>query len=412
LALGVPGAVAANDAYSGRIPLGGTLPLSTAGSNLEASEEADEHPHEFDFEPAGHSVWYSWEAGDTEWVTVSTCGSGFDTLLGVYSGSSLSSLEKVVPGKEGPRADCGPGGQQVTFRAIAGTVYEIRVDGNLSPQPPAEVEGTFALQIATTPAPANDDFAAAQTVTAESLGNGTFFRVDVPGFSWNATKEIGEPAHGGDPGGASVWYSWTAPASGQAEVVVSSGAFSSQLGSRDRGLLGVYTGNALGGLTSVGTPGLSAQEAKVDVTAGTTYKLAVDGRFDAGTGLAAMGQITFLIYMSVPAPDVQIPTQYSPSFSYPAFERRTPPDTTIVERKIKPGKRQASFSFSSSVAASSFTCKLDSRRPARCGSPSTYVGLASGRHTLLIAAVDASGYVDPTPALARFSIPKPKPTHR
>jgi hypothetical protein len=192
----------ANDEFANRIDLSGSLPIEKTGTNVAATQEVDEHPHELLYDPAAHSVWFSWEAEDTEWVTVSTCGSDFDTLLGVYSGSSLSLLEKVVPGKEGTRFDCGPGGQQVTLRALAGTTYEIRVDGNLSPQPPAATEGSIALEIASTPAPGNDDFADAQAVTSESLEGGTFYRVDVPGFNWNATKEFGEPAHAGDQGGS------------------------------------------------------------------------------------------------------------------------------------------------------------------------------------------------------------------
>ena len=38
------------------------------------------------------------------------------------------------------------------------------------------------------------------------------------GSNVGATKEPGEPDHAGDPGGASVWYTWTAPADGVADV--------------------------------------------------------------------------------------------------------------------------------------------------------------------------------------------------
>src|SRR5688572_8923115 len=54
-------------------------------------------------------------------------------------------------------------------------------------------------------APPNDAFADAQTVHG---GAGA-----VTGTNIDATVEPGEPGHGG-PGGASVWYRWTAPTTG------------------------------------------------------------------------------------------------------------------------------------------------------------------------------------------------------
>jgi hypothetical protein len=398
-----------NDEYGARVFLSGPLPIATTGTNEGAGEESGEYPNELEFEPAGHSVWYGWEAENTEWVTISTCGSGFDTLLGVYEGSSLSLLEKVVPGKEGARTDCGPGGQQVTFRAVEGTTYEIRVDGNLSPQPPAAVEGAIAMQIATTPRPANDDFSNAQTVTAESLESGAFYRVDVPGFNWNATKEEGEPAHAGDPGGASVWYSWTAPASGSAHVVATSGAFESPLsGIDDGGLLGVYTGSSVDALTSVGSLGVSSREVALEVSAGTTYEVAVDGRFDGSAGMAVMGQLTFLIYLTVPPADPQLK---NPDQTVPLADL-TAPETTIGRRDVRPGKRKATFRFSSSEPGGKFLCKLDSRKVAGCNPPKVYSGLGPGSHTFKVRAVDSAGNADPTAATARFSIPRPRPRHR
>lgn len=266
------------------------------------------------------------------------------------------------------------------------------MDGSLSPQPPSATAGGIALEIAPTPTPANDSFAAAQTVVAESLEGGTFFRVDVPGFNWNATKEVGEPAHGGDQGGASVWYSWTAPASGKASVVISSAAFASSLGEQDGGVLGVYTGDSLAGLTAVGTPGFSPHEVNLQVTAGATYRIAVDGRFDSSTGLPKMGQITFLIYLDAPSLPAIVPP---PDV--------TAPRTKILKRNVRPGKRRVTLTFGSSEPGS-FTCRLDARPFGTCGSPKTYKNLKPGRHKFEVFAVDAAGNKDPTPAKTRFRI--------
>jgi hypothetical protein len=273
----------------------------------------------------------------------------------------LSLLGKVVPGKEGTRFDCGPGGQQVTFRALAGATYEIRVDGNLSPQPPAATEGSIALEIASTPAPGNDDFADAQAVTSESLEGGTFYRVDVPGFNWNATKEFGEPAHASDQGGASVWYSWTAPASGEASVVAVSGALEA--------VLGVYIGTSLSELTPVATPTSFSGEVDVQVTAGTAYRIAVDGIFDGGAGMASMGQLTFLIYLTVPQPDLQTGI---PLKSVPPVADQAAPETTISKTVFKRMPPIWVFRFSSNEPGSTFQCKLDKRPFKKCRTSKTF----------------------------------------
>ena len=58
-------------------------------------------------------------------------------------------------------------------------------------------------------APANDNFVDAEVPSTEDTSPTSGSNVD-------ATKEAGEPDHGGDAGGASVWYRWTASDSGRA----------------------------------------------------------------------------------------------------------------------------------------------------------------------------------------------------
>jgi hypothetical protein len=379
------------------------LPINATGSNVDATPEPGELNGAFE-QPAGHSVWFSWEAESTGWVTVGTCGSDFGSLVDVYTGSSYATLARVPGSNEGPDEDCFPAGSEATIHAVAGTTYSIRVDGNLSPMAPAPKEGTFALEIAPTPLPANDAFAAARAVTAESSEGGTFYRVDVSGFNWNATKEPGEPAHAGDQGGASVWYSWTAPASGRAHVGVGSAAFESQPGIPDGGRLGAYTGSSLGGLIPVGTPGRYLHEVDLDVSAGAVYRFAVDGRFDSLTGMPLMGRFTFLIYLNVPPAEKSGP-------SLPPIDA-TAPETTIFKRSLRPGKRSVTLAFRSTERLGGFLCKLDGRKPAKCGSPKTFAALAAGAHTVRVRAVDTAGNADPTPAIARFAIPRQQRRHR
>jgi len=58
--------------------------------------------------------------------------------------------------------------------------------------------------------PINDYFANATVLTGSSL--------TVTGSNSNASKEQGEPNHGGNTGGRSVWYTWTAPTSGTVTI--------------------------------------------------------------------------------------------------------------------------------------------------------------------------------------------------
>ncbi len=100
--------------------------VTVTGSNATATAEAGE-PN-----PAGvsggKSVWWSWTASSSGGVTLSTSGSNFDTTLGVYTGSSLSSL-RLVTDNDDENFDNGVYSSRVTFDAVAGTTYRILVDG-------------------------------------------------------------------------------------------------------------------------------------------------------------------------------------------------------------------------------------------------------------------------------------------
>jgi hypothetical protein len=64
----------------------------------------------------------------------------------------------------------------------------------------------------------------------------------------------------------------------------------------------------------------------------------------------------------------------------------------------------ARFRFSSSEAGSTFQCRLDRRKPAKCRSPRTYRGLKPGRHTFRVWATDRAGNRS-KPAKRAFRVP-------
>lgn len=96
----------------------------------------------------------------------------------------------------------------------------------------------------------------------------------------NSTREAGESNHAGNPGGTSVWWSWTAPFSGTASIDTYGSAFNT--------LLAVYTGDTLAGLNLIAAndnDGSSGSASSVSFTAGAgiQYQIAVDG-FNAAAG--------------------------------------------------------------------------------------------------------------------------------
>ncbi|MBW4665709.1 MAG: S8 family serine peptidase, partial [Chroococcus sp. CMT-3BRIN-NPC107] len=112
----------ANDNFANRISISGTL-VATTGTNTNATKEPGEANH--GGSSGGKSVWWSWTAPKSSSVQITTEGSNFDTLLGVYTGSSVSGTT-LIAGDD----DSGTGVTSlVTFNAVAGTTYQIAVDG-------------------------------------------------------------------------------------------------------------------------------------------------------------------------------------------------------------------------------------------------------------------------------------------
>ena len=81
------------------------------------------------------------------------------------------------------------------------------------------------------------------------------------------------------------------------------------------------------------------------------------------------------------------------------------PDTEIVSGPTTESTAViASFAFQANQAASSFRCQLDSGAVQTCSSPQAYAGLGVGAHRFEVAAVDAYGTVDRTPARLDWNI--------
>ena len=99
------------------------------------------------------------------------------------------------------------------------------------------------------------------------------------GSNLGASKEIGEPNHAGNSGGASVWWTWTAPKGDEVTLNTQGSDFDT--------LLAVYTGESLNRLKAVGsnddTGGTLQSEVRFVAQQGQTYHVAVDG-YGGATG--------------------------------------------------------------------------------------------------------------------------------
>ncbi len=95
------------------------------------------------------------------------------------------------------------------------------------------------------------------------------------GSTVDASAEAGEPVHAGVGGGKSIWWTWTAPATGAVEINTSGSNFDT--------VLAVYRGESVSGLSLVADNddidyGVDVQsQVLFAATAGETFQIAVDG---------------------------------------------------------------------------------------------------------------------------------------
>jgi hypothetical protein len=118
---GVQAAAPLNDNFANRILLSGEIIVAN-GNNVDATREVGE-PFHWNT-TGGKSVWWTWTAPNSGLASINTIGSDFDTLLAVYTGSSVSGLTLVTNNDDAVSVQ-----SVVEFDAIANTTYQIAVDG-------------------------------------------------------------------------------------------------------------------------------------------------------------------------------------------------------------------------------------------------------------------------------------------
>lgn len=263
--LSAAGQTQPNDLFENRIAIS-TAEFSIFGDNTGATAEPGE-PW-LDSGGARGSVWYEWRCPVTGTARLYVGRRYQDSdysnppILLVYTGTSVSALTDV------PEVRSNESGSSfiVHCHVEAGRVYQLRVDMTT-----IGVGHPFHLYGSVIGSPANDMFA--DRIRLE----GRHAR-----FTGNVLSATPEP---GDPGDQSLWWTWTAPASGRLVWTMYNSVYTSGIWSNWR--TGWYSGDSLATLVPVTQLESGLELRQFDVLAGQTYQLLVDGH----TATSVIGDI-------------------------------------------------------------------------------------------------------------------------
>ncbi|MBC7836113.1 MAG: hypothetical protein H7Y88_13590 [Phycisphaerales bacterium] len=184
----------------------GSTGFSTVGATLDGPIENTDCLNAGDAQ-IGSDVWFRYVADCTGVVRVSTCGSLFDTKVGVYFECSTTPNASFECNDDNGPA-CAGLDASVEFNGLVGADYYIRVGGYND----AVGTGILTITQASCPTPANDDCSDAINVVEGSY-SGTLVASTNDG-----TASCGASGTNGD-----VWYRFTTPGCGGTLVVTTCG---------------------------------------------------------------------------------------------------------------------------------------------------------------------------------------------
>ena len=164
------------------------------------------------------------------------------------------------------------------------TSFSIRIDVSASGKTPRSTTHAFPVR----QPPPNDAFAQRIALTGNTA--------TATGSNIGASKETGESNHHpSNAGGKSVWWTWTAPASGTATIKTDGSTFDT--------ILAVYSGASVTGFTGIAVDDDSgtgdASLVSFNAIGGVAYQIAVDG-FSGASG-AIMLEVSLTATPSAPA---------------------------------------------------------------------------------------------------------------
>ena len=244
---------------------------------------------------ASGNVIVSSTTGANDWPDAQALGAGGTGVLVAKLGAAGDRL--IWLNLFGSRGDVynlglasdGQGGAWITGEATRPFLppYLPTSSGAAQPVFGGGVSDAYLSRITDTPGlPVNDSFTARLPLTGA--------RITTTARSVGATKQPGEPDHAGNPGGASLWWTWTAPTNGLLTLSTEGSDFDT--------LLAAYTGSALNALTVVAAnddtePNTKTGKVRFKVVSGVTYLVAVDGKG------GATGEVKLTLTFSQPPND-------------------------------------------------------------------------------------------------------------
>ncbi len=211
----------------------------------------------------GGSLWWRLQPSINGHLTLDTLGSTVgDTLLAVYTGSTLGGLTEVASNDD--ISSTNRLSRLSRLPVEVGSNLLIAVDGK------NRARGNVNLNFVIQPGALYDNFAEPKIVTGTSWTDAGRNNGATPVYS----AESGESSHAGQAAFRSVWYRWTPGVTGTAEITTTNENFPT--------VLAVYQGSSVNALTPIasnaGTSSRNTSRVQFGVRPGQTYHVAVDGR--------------------------------------------------------------------------------------------------------------------------------------
>jgi len=229
------------------------------------------------FDGPGHcmtspNIWYRYAATCTGNVTISLCGSNYDTMLAVYRGSACPPTASRLLGCNDD--SCGAQ-SEVNLAAIAGNQYLIEIGGFGSATGTGKITISCEGEPGPSEPPANDD-----CWNAEPIG-------EVEALPFDTTRATLDGFE--DPSrcvrSANIWYCYTASCTGKATISLCGSSFDT--------VLAVYKGSECYPHDIIGCNDDACgrqSELTIDVIAGDQYLIEVGGfGSEKGRGVLSIG---------------------------------------------------------------------------------------------------------------------------
>ncbi|BET66290.1 hypothetical protein ASA1KI_12080 [Opitutales bacterium ASA1] len=247
----------ANDLFADRAPLSGSF--VQVGTDLRDATIETGEPDHAGSPPRKTSLWWTWTA-PADGTVVLSASDPYTLVFAVYTGADLPALQIVPAIVDAPYL------ARREFVATRGTTYQIALVAY------SGFYGTADWSLRLVPPVTNDAFRNRASLSGAS--------VSVPAANLGATLEAGEPTPSLQ---ASVWWTWTAPANGNAYIRIVDNEFIAAVA--------LYSGSSLATLTPI--PSISPNIYRV--AAGTTYQIQV------GSTNVSTGAFTLSLEFFVPA---------------------------------------------------------------------------------------------------------------